>query len=151
MQHFFEGGSLFIEEMSPEQRTTANELSEIIAENFGANATYVEALLARWRSDPALVDESWRAYFTELAGEMVVSEAPKAGDIASPQADGDRAATAAKPARAKAKVSEPPADRGPQAGSPLGVVDAGGPELRAETVPIRGAALKIVENMEASL
>src|SRR6266849_7748388 len=133
------------------QEQTKTDLSEVIAENFGANATYVETLLARWRSDPALVDESWRAYFAELVGEPVVSEFPKAGDIVSPQADGDGAAAAAKPARAKAKVSEPPADRGPQAGSPLGMVDAGGPELRTETVPIRGAALKIVENMEASL
>ncbi len=58
--------------------------------------------------------------------------------IVAAQADGDGAATAAKPARAKAVVSEPPAV-------------AGGPELRTETVPIRGVALKIVENMEASL
>ncbi|MGB7923844.1 MAG: hypothetical protein WCF57_11425, partial [Pyrinomonadaceae bacterium] len=43
-----------------------NNLSEFIAENFGANATYVESLLSRFRSDPSLVDESWRAYFTEL-------------------------------------------------------------------------------------
>src|SRR5438876_10342216 len=95
MQHFFEGGSLFIEEMIPEQRTTANELSEIIAESFGANATYVEALLARFRSDPSLVDESWRAYFEELLGETPVSEAqPKVRSVTLPQADGSEAATA---------------------------------------------------------
>ena len=47
---------------------TKTDLSELIAENFGANATYVETLLARWRSDPALVDESWRTYFDELIG-----------------------------------------------------------------------------------
>src|SRR5437867_13115671 len=93
MQHFFEGGSLFIEEMSPEQRTTANELSEIIAENFGANATYVEALLARFRSDPSLVDESWRTYFEELLGETAVSEAqPKGPCVTLPPADGSGAA-----------------------------------------------------------
>src|SRR2546422_5785832 len=95
MQHFFEGGSLFIEEMSPEQRTTANELSEIIAENFGANATYVEALLARFRSDPSLVDESWRAYFEELLGETAVSEAqPKGPLVTLPPAEGIGAVTA---------------------------------------------------------
>ena len=43
--------------MSLEQPSTPNELSEVIAESFGANATYVEALLARFRSDPSLVDE----------------------------------------------------------------------------------------------
>src|SRR5213593_132234 len=146
MQHFFEGGSLFIEEMSPEQRTTANELSEIIAENFGANATYVEALLARFRSDPFLVDESWRAYFEELLGETAVSEAqPKGPLVTLPPADGSGAATApigdgrktATAASAAAKPAPAPETK-PFAGS-----------VQAE--PIRGAALKIVENMEASL
>ena len=50
-----------------EQRSTT-DLSELIAENFGANATYVEGLLGRFRSNPESVDESWRAYFTELLG-----------------------------------------------------------------------------------
>src|SRR2546425_1095999 len=75
--------------MSLEQRSTPNELSEVIAENFGANATYVEALLARFRSDPSLVDESWRVYFEELLGEPAVSEAQSKGPPATlPPADG---------------------------------------------------------------
>jgi len=79
--------------MSLEQRSTPNELSEVIAESFGANATYVEALLARFRSDPSLVDESWRAYFEELLGETAVSEAqPKGPPVTLPQADGGRTA-----------------------------------------------------------
>jgi 2-oxoglutarate dehydrogenase complex dehydrogenase (E1) component-like enzyme len=45
------------------------DFSEFIAENFGANATYVEGLLNRFRSDPALVDESWRAYFAEMLSD----------------------------------------------------------------------------------
>src|ERR1044071_8354260 len=45
------------------------DLSEIIAESFGANATYVEGLLGRYHSNPALVDEAWRAYFAELLGD----------------------------------------------------------------------------------
>src|SRR6266496_4779851 len=95
MQRPFEGGSLFNEEMSLEQRTAANELSEVIAEIFGANATYVEALLARFRSDPSLVDESWRTYFEELLGETPVSEAsPKGPPATLPPADGSGAATA---------------------------------------------------------
>src|SRR6059058_2831772 len=54
--------------MSSEPTTVQSDLSELIAENFGANATYVETLLARFRSDPSLVDESWRTYFEELLG-----------------------------------------------------------------------------------
>src|SRR5262249_23239830 len=106
------------------------------AENFGANATYVETLLARWRSDPSLVDESWRAYFEELVGPNgeVAAIIPAAAPTGSVDGDGAReSSTAAAPAR----EPEPPAK-------------AGGPDVQA-AVPIRGAALKIVENMEASL
>src|SRR5256886_6695046 len=146
MQRFFEGGSLLNQDMSLEQQSTPNELSEIIAENFGANATYVEALLARFRSDPSLVDESWRTYFEEWLGETAVSEAqPKGPLVTLPPADGSGAATApigdgrktATAARAAAKPAPAPETK-PSAAS-----------VQAE--PIRGAALKIVENMEASL
>lgn len=122
--------------MAQEQIKT--DLADIIAENFGANATYVETLLARWRSDPALVDESWRAYFEELVGtngDVAAAAKTQTEVAAQPQPSGDGAG--AKPAKtqpAKVKRSEPAAT---QAG--------------AETVPIRGPALKIVENMEASL
>jgi len=128
------------------QEQTKTDLSEIIAENFGANATYVEGLLARWRSDPALVDESWRAYFEELLGGDGASaplDAPRATD--KPQTprsgtaakrDGHVDGTAVAPARAAAAKTP---------------VKPAATESRAEATPIRGAALKIVENMEASL
>ena len=45
-----------------------SNLSAYIAENFGANATYVESLLARYQADPGSVDESWQTYFAELLG-----------------------------------------------------------------------------------
>ena len=129
--------------MAEEQ--TKTDLSEIIAENFGANATYVEGLLARWRSDPALVDESWRSYFDELVGANGASLTPADGRATTlPQADGSGAS--AKPdgrrdgagvatARAAAKAPE----------------TATAAETKSPATPIRGAALKIVENMEASL
>ena len=47
---------------------TKPDLSQFIAEEFGANATYVEGLLERFRSNPEVVDESWRSYFSELDG-----------------------------------------------------------------------------------
>ena len=121
------------------QEQTKTELSEIIAENFGANATYVESLLARFRSDPSLVDESWRAYFEELLGNgqpAAASGAPApAKTVAQTKPSGDGAKGAA---TAPAKKS-PPAAAVTQ------------PESGREIIPIRGAALKIVENMEASL
>jgi 2-oxoglutarate dehydrogenase E1 component len=117
------------------------DLSEVIAENFGANATYVEGLLSRFRSNPELVDESWRAYFAELFGE------PAAGS------QGNGAGSATAPANAEATQPSPTA-------SPAGTSAAVATEAKAaapsvnpagEAVPIRGGALKIVENMEASL
>jgi len=124
------------------QEQTKTDLSEIIAENFGANATYVEGLLARWRSDPALVDESWRAYFEELLGSdgasasagdgraTTLAQADGSGAVAKPDGRGDGTAVA------PAKTATPPPAQS---------------ETQAEAIPIRGAALKIVENMEASL
>ena len=127
--------------MSLEQPSTPNELSEVIAESFGANATYVEALLARFRSDPSLVDESWRAYFEELLGETAVSEAqPKGRSITAPQADGSAAA---------ARGDGRQAATAHAAAKPAPAPETKPPAVAAE--PIRGAALKIVENMEASL
>ncbi len=68
-------------------------LSEYIAENFGANASYVEGLLNRYKSDPNLVDESWRTYFGDLLN----------GNAPSEQSNGQ---TAAKP-RAKFQLRKP--------------------------------------------
>ena len=110
----------------------------MIAENFGANATYVESLLARWQSDPNLVDESWRTYFEELIGPNGdrAAAAPAAAVAAAKSVESDSGVTATAPARKE--KPEPPA------ASPVA-------SIRAEAVPIRGPALKIVENMEASL
>ena len=36
-----------------------NQLAMIIANDFGANATYVEDLLRQFRHDPTLVGEEW--------------------------------------------------------------------------------------------
>ncbi len=103
------------------------DLSQVIAEEFGANATYVEGLLERFRSNPELVDDSWRSYFTELVGNGA-----KTAVIAA--TDGDSgAATKQVSAPAPAPTPEPVTQPG------------------TEVIPIRGAALKIVENMETSL
>ena len=124
--------------MSLEQRDNVGNISELIAENFGANSTYVEGLLARWQSDPTLVDESWRTYFEELVGpngdQAIVASSPSASD---PQ---ETAVSDGGAAVAPAKKPKPAPPAAPSAAS-----------VQGEVLPIRGAALKIVENMEASL
>ena len=140
------------------------DLSGIIAENFGANATYVEGLLNRYRSNPSLVDEAWRAYFAELLGDDGAAAVASGGNgagasgwPAAAAADGEPAAaqtqpatqtSAAESARQAAPAAQAPT--GAQAGSAAPQPQAAA-QVRGESQPIRGGALKIVENMEASL
>jgi len=74
-------------------------ISELIKENFGSNATYVEGLYSRFKNDRNLVDESWQAYFDELNGsapaptvakpETVAAATPAAKPAATIPADAD--------------------------------------------------------------
>src|SRR5687768_2517254 len=138
-------------------QTVPIDLSALIAENFGANATYVEGLLSRFRSNPELVDESWRTYFSELLGDgeaapasdgegaQAAPDQPRATPPPADSGNGDRAATTTA-ARATAAEAASPAKaepKPPKAAQPVAE--------DVEVIPIRGAALKIVENMEASL
>ncbi|MBC7898549.1 MAG: multifunctional oxoglutarate decarboxylase/oxoglutarate dehydrogenase thiamine pyrophosphate-binding subunit/dihydrolipoyllysine-residue succinyltransferase subunit [Saprospiraceae bacterium] len=104
-----------------------SNLSEYIAENFGANASYVEGLLARYQSDPNLVDESWRTFF----GDML---AGNNGSVA--------------PASEVKSVQKQPATPAPVAEKNQ-VVAALSPDTNAK--PLTGVSKKIVENMEQSL
>ena len=103
------------------------DLSQVIAEEFGPNATYVEGLLERFRNNPELVDDSWRSYFSELVGNgaKAVATAPAPAPVPAAPAPAPAPAPAAAPAPA--------------------------PQTQGEAIPIRGPALKIVENMESSL
>ncbi|MEP6920254.1 MAG: multifunctional oxoglutarate decarboxylase/oxoglutarate dehydrogenase thiamine pyrophosphate-binding subunit/dihydrolipoyllysine-residue succinyltransferase subunit [bacterium] len=134
--------------MSQHQTT---DLSEIIAENFGPNATYVEGLLSRFRSNPELVDESWRAYFTELLGNGSDGATAKATTTSdNGTATGRAVAQTANESANKIEAPAQPAAAAPAPAraTPLPTQVA---DTNVESVPLRGAALKIVENMEASL
>lgn len=122
--------------MSQQNRT---DLSQVIAEEFGANATYVESLLERFRSNPDLVDDSWRAYFDELVnnGASKTVTATQSDGDARPAVSAPQATTAAAPA----PEPKPAASSAAPSAAPTDV----------EATPLRGPALKIVENMESSL
>ena len=100
-------------------------ISAFIAENFGANASYVEGLLARFQADPKSVDESWQDYFAELLNG------------GSPEAE----------AKPTATVSPAPVTPAAPAAQPKATPIPPGAEAR----PLTGASKKIVENMEQSL
>ncbi|MBX3278512.1 MAG: multifunctional oxoglutarate decarboxylase/oxoglutarate dehydrogenase thiamine pyrophosphate-binding subunit/dihydrolipoyllysine-residue succinyltransferase subunit [Acidobacteria bacterium] len=110
-----------------------DDIARIIASEFGANASYVEDLFRRFQHNPRSVDEEWGEYFASLTGgngsaETVASaaaaKAPAPSPAPAPQASN---AVPAAPASAAAEASE------------------------ADRRVIRGPALRIVENMEASL
>ena len=111
---------------------SANKVSitEYIQENFGANASYVEGLLARYQADPKSVDESWQTFFAEMLS----------GDGSA--GNGNRA-TAAETPRPAAQTPQAAPQLAPQATVTLG------PD--AEAKAIVGPSKKIVENMELSL
>src|SRR5688500_2502250 len=75
-------------------------LTEYIDENFGANASYVQGLLARYQKDRKSVDESWQAYFDELLGSN-----------GQPQA----AARATAPSKAETRAAAPDEKAKPKA------------------------------------
>ena len=172
--------------MSEERNRT--DLSEIIAENFGANATYVEGLLNRYRSNPSLVDEAWRAYFKELLGETPahagdgaraatggngspwpVAEDESAGDAQAPartdiqsatqstqnatdaQAPTTNAQDATAGAQSTAAQSSTAQSSTPTTTQTSTQASTAASQASVEAQPIRGGALKIVENMETSL
>jgi multifunctional 2-oxoglutarate metabolism enzyme len=106
---------------------TADLAEELIAE-FGDNASYVADLYARYRQSPDSVDDEWRAFFRERLGETVPAPAPERTEPAVPPT-----ATPSAPAPAP---------------TPLPMASARG---AGEIEPLRGGALRIAENMEASL
>ena len=118
----------------------------MIAEEFGANAEYVQGLLERFRTNPDLVDDSWRSYFNEILGDG----ASAGSTPAAVQTSGNGA---------KAAVVEPDGDAPPRRAE-TSAAAAPAPERKpaevrppdnAEMIPLRGPAAKIVENMERSL
>jgi 2-oxoglutarate dehydrogenase E1 component len=104
-------------------------ISAFIAENFGANASYVEGLLARFQADPNSVDESWQTYFGDLLNGHGTGPAAPQAEKAEIRTETQTATPAAAPAPKPATTV--PAD--------------------ADSKPLTGASKKIVENMEQSL
>ncbi len=107
-------------------------VSEYIAENFGANASYVEGLLARFRADPNQVDEAWRTFFNDL---LAGNNGGAATQSAATSVDGGATSSSVATAPAAVKKAQPET-----------VISAD-----SNAKALVGASKKIVENMEQSL
>src|SRR5262245_64537724 len=110
------------------------EIASRIADDFGANATYVEDLLRQFQHNPNSVDEEWGDYFQSLLSGDESIKVESRRDGATAPAEADRPAPA------------PPAPTAAPQPAPAPIETTTG-----ERIPIRGPALKIVENMESSL
>jgi 2-oxoglutarate dehydrogenase E1 component len=131
---------------------TQSALDALIVD-FGNNYGFALELLEQYRREPGSLDPSWREYFARLPGEPP----PPAAAPPAPAATTTLATSpAAAPAPRASAASHPPP------GEARAVLVAGpGAESRALITtpilpgdianPMRGAALRIAENMEASL
>ena len=132
--------------------TAADPLLDALVRDFGGNYVFALDLLDQYRADPASLDASWREYFDRLGGV-----ASAAAVVAARADESARVTSPASPAGTVTVVSggAPTASSaGPAAAVPARtsrglVVPAILPGDVAQ--PIRGGAMKIVENMEASL
>jgi 2-oxoglutarate dehydrogenase E1 component len=118
---------------------TQDPLVDALVRDFGSNYVFALDLLDQYRRDRTAVEPSWGQYFDGLLG---VAPPPAAVNVAAqaPAADG--------PGRTTSLVRSPSAAPAARGGKDL-VVPAILPGDVA--TPIRGGAMRIVENMEASL
>ncbi len=111
--------------------------------SFGPNAWLVDDMYDRFLADPDSVSESWREFFADYRPAPV--PAPQPGPAAAPvPAAEPSAATSDTASTATVAVPVAPAATAPVRAS---VVEAGS----EDPVLLRGAASRIVANMEASL
>jgi 2-oxoglutarate decarboxylase len=112
------------------------------------NAGYVQMMYETWRRDPASVGEEWRALFND--GWKGVE--PDEGRTGVQSYDRTATAPGPTPATGGPRATVRPHDRTPDT-APAGHADGGpaGALPTAATVPIRGGALRLIQNMTDSL
>jgi 2-oxoglutarate dehydrogenase E1 component len=128
-----------------------------VTQAYGANAAFIEELYERYRHDPQSVSASWREFFHDYE--------PRFAEEFEEEAEEQRALAVASggqaPSPAPPSPAAPPRPAPVPAPEPQPEAKAGGaPALRKPTavpspqgnaVALRGAASKIVSNMETSL
>ncbi len=92
-------------------RQDENEAFALTSFLYGGNATYIEALQARYEADPASVDEEWRAFFGALGDQKAAHGAPWQRPDWPPTPNGELVAALdgnwpAQAAKAEKQVSE---------------------------------------------
>ncbi len=119
---------------------------------FGPNAWLVDDMYEQYRADPSSVSESWREFFADYVPPGLSSNGQRAAAGTAPDSS---------PTPVTTQAPAPPAAQAPAAGPASATPTA--PTTTAPTAvpqaavapepvsPLRGAAARIVKNMEASL
>jgi 2-oxoglutarate dehydrogenase E1 component len=116
-------------------------LLDQLVSDFGGNYVFALDLLEQYRSDRGAVEPSWQQYFDRLLGVAAPPAAVTVAAQPAPPADG--------PARTATLVRREPPPSGLAEKARALLVP---PILPGDIAqPIRGGALRIAENMEASL
>ena len=111
-----------------------------VTQTYGANIAFIEELYEKYRTNPDAVSPSWREFFRDFE-PTVDDEEPE------PEPTPEAPRLAAAPAPAPAPVA-PPAPTPAPAPRPAPVTPR---PSSGTSVALRGAASKIVQNMESSL
>jgi len=122
--------------------------------NLGFNTGYIEELYAQFLEDPESVGDVWQEFFSDYRPSE--SFLTRRGSETKPGTGTPAAALPADQVRGSASLPQPDA---PSASPAPGTAPDSGPapapappaDQTFEEKPIRGAAARIVENMEASL
>ena len=137
--------------------TPADPLLETLVSDFGGNYVFALDLLEQYRQDRDSVDAGWRTYFDVATGAAPVketaaaaaarTEAPAVTVIPAETQTAEPGAPAAGQGLQTLARTEPQASAGGRSTAVARVSVLPGDILQ----PIRGGAVRIVENMEASL
>jgi len=152
------------------RQTNQTNIDQLISDEFGVNADYVLELLQQFERAPGSVDEEWRAFFDDL-----LSNGNVATDVQGKEQSAQPSLELAQPAPGRPQSSSsksgitqstyewgresqaPPATKPAQDAAPASspaipkIQPETGEDKGIERIPIRGPALRIAENMEASL
>jgi 2-oxoglutarate dehydrogenase E1 component len=135
---------------------------------FGPNAWLVEDMYDRYLTDPTSVSDSWREFFADYRPAGVAPPAPSAATRAPATTGSTRSAAPSPESTVQSSSASSGPSSAPTVGAPgrAGVVVAGAsptpdartngstsdaPDAPEAATPLRGAAARIVANMEASL
>ncbi len=112
---------------------------------FGANIAFIEELYEKYRTDPNSVSASWQEFFADYEPQAVEEEEveERVAAVAGANVATSNVATGFSPSQGRAEARPTPPPRPTPVPAP--------PQPAGKAVALRGAASKIVANMEASL